>query len=287
MKQLILWLGVLGGSTAAVFIRWSTAPSLVLVAYRMFFAVLLLLPAAVRHRGEFSEIPQKTLLLCVCSGVALGLHFAAYFEAVKTTSIVASSVLVDMEVLFVALAGVLIFHKPIPIGGWLSIFLALGGAVTIALADAAGGGGTNALLGDALALLASALMGVYTMLGGACRKRVSTTVYTYLVYFVAMLTVLVLTAVDGAPLFGYGAVNFATAFGMAVCCTLLGHSIFSWCLKYLSPSVVSTTRLMDCVFGAVWSLLIFGERPGFPVFLGGGMIILGVILYGRIAARED
>ena len=37
MRLLILLLGVLCGSLSAVFVRWSTAPSLVLALYRMAF----------------------------------------------------------------------------------------------------------------------------------------------------------------------------------------------------------------------------------------------------------
>ena len=41
MRLSILLLGVLCGSLSAVFVRWSTAPSLVLALYRMAFSVVL------------------------------------------------------------------------------------------------------------------------------------------------------------------------------------------------------------------------------------------------------
>ncbi len=286
MKLLILVAGVIGGSMASMFVRWSTAPSPVLVVYRMFFAVLLLAPVAWMHRAEFRYLPKKTLGLCVCSGIALGLHFATYFESVKNTSMAASSVLVNMEVLLVAFVSVTVLRRRYTKTAWLGILLAFCGAVIIALGDTGGANG-NALWGDVLALISAMMMGTYTMLGGVCRKTVSTTVYTYLVYLVAMVTVLAIMLAGGIPLFGHGSVNFATAFGMAVCCTLLGHSIFSWCLKYLEPSLVSTMRQMDPMFAALWGLLIFGERPGLPVILGGMVIILGVVLYGRATAVEE
>ena len=44
MRLSILLLGVLCGSLSAVFVRWSTAPSLVLVLYRMAFSAALLAP---------------------------------------------------------------------------------------------------------------------------------------------------------------------------------------------------------------------------------------------------
>ena len=42
MKRLIVILGVVAMSTSAIFVRYSTAPSMVLVLYRMLLAVILL-----------------------------------------------------------------------------------------------------------------------------------------------------------------------------------------------------------------------------------------------------
>lgn len=284
MKQLIVLLGVIGGSLSAVFVRLSTAPSPVLVVYRMLFTVLLLTPTAWRHRAECRALPPRMWGLCAASGVALGLHFATFFEAVKTTSIAASTVLTDMEVLFVALATILVFHRRISPRAWAAILLAFGGAVVIALADTTGGAGS--LGGDLLALLSAMLIAAYTTIGSVCRRTMSTTVYTYAVYLVSAVTVLVLCLAGGTPLVGWGTENLATSFGMAVCCTLLGHSIFSWGLKYFAPSFVSTIRLLDCVFSALWGVLLFGERPGLLVLLGGVITIGGVALYSRAAADE-
>ena len=287
MKVLILIFGVICGSTAGAFIRLASAPSPVLVVYRMFFSLVLLAPMVWLHRKEFSAMARKTLLLCICSGMSLGLHFVTYFESVKNTSLAASSVLVNMEVLFVALATVLIFHRKLSGKAWLAVLLAFGGAVIIALSDTGSGGSGNAILGDALALISACFMAAYTLLGSVCRKNVTTTIYTYLVYFVAMVTVLILTIVSGTPLFGYGRMDFVASLGMALLPTLLGHSVFSWCLKYLPPAMVSTMRQMDPLFAALWGFLLFGEWPGILVLLGGAIIICGAVLYSRTSAREN
>jgi drug/metabolite transporter (DMT)-like permease len=96
----------------------------------------------------------------------------------------------------------------------------------------------------------------------------------------------VIALVQGVSPIGYGAVNFATAFGMAVFCTLLGHSVFSWGLKYLPPAFIATAKLLEPVFAAVWGLLLFAEIPSWTVVLGGVVVICGVALYGRAAVDE-
>ena len=280
MKRLFVLLGVAGVSLSAVFVRWSTAPSLVLAFYRMGFSTLLLLPLALARRGEFRDLRRRELLLSLLSGAFLGGHFACYFESLRWTSIAASVVLVDTEVLFVALASVLILKKKLSRRAWLAVLTAFGGSVAVALADASGGG-EAALRGDVIALAGALCMAVYTMLGAVCRRELSTTVYTTLVYSAATATVLAAALAGGQALAGWGPVNLLAGLGMAVFCTLLGHSVFSWGLKYLPPAFISTVKLLEPVFASVWGLFLFGERPGVLVVLGGALILLGIALYSR------
>lgn len=280
MKRFIVLLGVAGVSLSAVFVRWSTAPSLVLALYRMAFSAALLAPVAAVRREEFlRDLPRREALLSLLSGAFLGLHFACYFEALRWTSIASAVVLVDAEVLFVALATALISRKKLSGRAWLAVTLAFGGSVTVALADTAAG--TNPLRGNLFALSGALCMAVYTMLGAACRRRLSTTVYTWLVYLSAAGTLLLIALASRRPLTGWGTENLLTALGMAVFCTLLGHSVFSWGLKYLPPAFIATAKLLEPVFASVWGLLLFGEEPGLQVLLGGGVILAGVALYSR------
>ena len=281
MKRLLVLLGVAGTSLSAVLVRWSTAPSLVLVFYRVAMASVLLMPVVFfQHRRELSALTRKEWLLCLASGAFLGLHFGAYFESLRQTSIASSVVLVDTEVLFVALATVLIFRKRLGGKAWIAVLLAFGGSIVVAMADP--DAAVNPQLGNCLALAGALCMAVYTMIGTVCRKNISTTVYTFLVYCSAAVTVLLLTLCSGQSLAGHGAVNLLTALGMAVFCTLLGHSVFSWGLKYLPPAFISTVKLMEPVFASVWGLLLFGEVPELSVILGGAIIILSIALYSRV-----
>lgn len=279
MKRLIVLLGVAERDTPAVFVRWSTAPSLVLVFYRMAFSTLLMAPVAAARRGEFRALRRRELLLSLLSGAFLGFHFTCYFEALRWTSIASAVVLVDTEVLFVALASVLILRKRLSRRAWAAVLLAFGGSVTVALADVSSGAG--ALRGNLFALSGALCMAAYTMLGTVCRRRLSTTVYTWLVYAAAAGVVLLAALAGRQPLTGWGPVNLLTALGMAVFCTLLGHSVFSWGLKFLPPAFISTVKLLEPVFASVWGLLLFAERPVPQVILGGGVILLGIGLYSR------
>lgn len=286
MKKLLILLGVVGVSLSAPLVRLSSAPSMVLVLYRVAMAAVLLLPyALLRSREELRRMSRKTLALCLLSGLFLGLHFTLYFEAIRHTSIASAVALVDTEVFFVAFLMLFLFREKIPLRAWLGILLTFAGSLLIALSDA--GGGDNILLGDALALTGALCMAVYTMIGKVCRRELTTTAYTLLVYFSAALTVLVILLARGTPLLGYEPFNWLTALGMAVFCTLLGHSVFSWGLRYESASFISTVKLLEPVFAALLGLLLFREIPKTQVILGGCIVILGVFVYTRFAEAKS
>ena len=263
MKKLVVLLGVVGVSFSAVFTRWSTAPALVLALYRMTLSAGLMAVPALRRR-ELPGLTGRDVALCLVSGLFLGLHFTAYFAALERTSIAAAVVLVDTEVLFVALASAAVLGQRLPGKAWAAVGLAFGGAALVALAD---GGGGGALAGNLIALSGAAAMAVYTMIGAVCRRKLSTEVYTFLVYLAASASLL-------------------TALGMAVCCTLLGHNVFSWGLKYLPAAFIATAKLLEPVLASIWGLLLFAERPGWLTILGGAVVVGGIALYTRASAPE-
>ena len=286
MKRLIVLLGGVGISLSAIFVRWADAPSTVLAMYRMLFSALLVAPALLLgHRKELAALKRRELALCLASGCALGLHFSTYFESLRWTSVAAAVALVDTEVLFVALATVTAFRGKLSRRAWLAIALAFVGSVAVAMADTAAGG-ADALRGDLLALAGSVCVAVYTMIGSVCRRTVSTTVYTFVVYLTAAVTVLAVNLAAGIPVTGYGLTDYGAALGMAVFCTLLGHSLFSWGLKYLPAAFISVVKLMEPVFAALWALLLFREVPGIAVVLGGGLIVAGLVLYSLTAEEK-
>ena len=286
MRKLLVLLGVVGVSLSAPLIRISTAPSMVLVFYRVLIASVLLIPyALIRNREEFRQMGRKTALFCLMSGLFLGLHFASYFQALRYTSIASAVALVDTEVFFVAFMMFFFFREIIPLRAWAGILLTFTGSMLIALSDA--GGGEHVLLGDLIALAGAACLAVYTILGKVCRKEITTTAYTTLVYSSAALTVLVILLCTGTPVLGYEPVNWLSALGMAVFCTLLGHSVFNWALKYESAAFLSTVKLLEPVFAAILGVLLFREIPSKQVMLGSFIVILGVYVYSRFSETPE
>ena len=83
-------------------------------------------------------------------------------------------------------------------------------------------------------------------------------------------------------LFGFGPSAPLVGLALALLSTIMGHSIFSWALKYFSPSFVSACKLCEPAVAAVLAAFLFAEIPAPLQLLGGVLILGGVFVYSRI-----
>lgn len=282
--KIILLVGVFTCSMSSVFFKYMTAPSIVAATYRLGWTVLLLTPVIFfkrQTRNELFSLKRKDLAFCALAGMFLACHFVVWFESLKNTSISSSTVLVNTEVAFSALGYLVFFGKRIKKIEITAIAVAFAGCAIIATAD--NGGGNGALLGDLLAVAAAFLSACYTLVGTRERSHISTMVYTYVLYWASFFTLLAFDLVTGVRMTGYEPINWAMSLCLAVFCTLFGHSVFSWSLKYLTPTYVSTVKLAGPVFATITAMLLFSEIPGAVQIVGAVVVLAGMYLYTRNA----
>lgn len=286
--MIMIVIGIIGISLSSILVKFSEAPSAVTAAYRLCWTVILMTPMVVGKREvkqEIMHMSPKILVLSVFSGLFLAVHFVLWFESLRHTTVASSTTIVCTEVIWVALGYCLLLKGNISGKAMAAIGVTFGGSILIALGDSASGG--NHLYGDILALLAAVAVAAYTLIGREVRKAVSTSAYTYIVYTACAAVLLATCFVQGISLTGYGMGAVTVGLLLAVFSTILGHSIFSWCLKYFSPAFVSASKLLEPVAAAVLAAFLFGEIPGLSQLLGGGLILGGVYYYAQLERQEE
>ena len=284
---IMIVVGVIGISLSSIFVKYSAAPSAVTAASRLLWTVILMTPVVLGKssvRKELGRCDKKTVFLSVLSGLFLAIHFVVWFESLHHTSVASSTVIVCTEVIWVSLGYCLFLKGRISAKAVLAILITFIGSILIAYADSESG---SHLYGDVLALLAAIAVAVYMLLGRVVRENTSTTVYTYMVYVACAAILLIVCIVQGNGLFEYGWSPILMSFLLAVFSTILGHSIFSWCLKYFSPSFVSASKLCEPVVAAVLAAMLFGELPTWLQIAGGILILIGVYYYSRIERANE
>ena len=279
-------IGIIGISLSSILVKFSQAPSAVTAAWRLVWTVILMTPMVLGKREvrkELFSVDRKTVFLSCTSGLFLAIHFVVWFESLKHTSVASSTTIVCTEVIWVALGYCLFLEGKLSGKAIVAIAVTLGGSVLIALADSTGSGAH--LYGDILALIAAVAVAVYTLLGRIVRENTSTSVYTYLVYSACALVLVILCLVQGISMVGYGFSAIIVGLLLSVFSTILGHSIFSWCLKYFSPSFVSASKLCEPVAASIMAAFLFREFPS-TVQLFGSLFILGGVYYYSLLERK-
>lgn len=283
--QGMVLIGVLFVSFSSIFIKYSTAPSLIIALYRLGFTVLLMLPSVlINKKEEIRGVDKKSLWTCIASGICLALHFATWITSFQYTSIASSSVLVNTHPIFIVIVSIFVFKERISKKAAFSMVITLGGGIIISVVDFAQG--THALLGDLLAIAGAFFVAGYMMIGRVVRQKLSLTTYTFLVYSSCFITLLVFVVAKDIPLYPYPLREWLIFLALAVFCTLLGHSIFNWALAYVRPIFISTAVLGEPVFATLWASFIFAEHPSLWQMLGSGLIVWGIYLFIRCNQGE-
>lgn len=281
--MVMIVIGVIGISLSSTFVKYSTAPSAVTAAFRLLWTVVLMTPVIFGKKDvkkELFHMDQKTCALSCFSGIFLAIHFAVWFESLLHTSVASSTTIVCTEVIWVSLGFCLFMKGRLSKRAVVAIAVTLLGSVGIACADSAMG--EAHVYGDLLALLAAIAVAIYTLIGRVVREKISTTVYTYVVYVACGATLVLITLLQGYQLFEFGINAVIVGLLLAIFPTILGHSIFSWCLKFFSPSFVSASKLCEPVVSAILALFLFGESVTLLQVFGGALILGGVYYYSRI-----
>jgi drug/metabolite transporter (DMT)-like permease len=282
---LAVLVGVFAVSFSALFVRLSSAPSMIIATYRLLFTFLLLAPfTLIRHGGELRELPWRQRGLAAASGICLALHFVTWFTSLRYTSVASSVVLVSTQPVFVVIGSWLFFRERISRLAMFGGCLALCGSFIIGAGDLHLD--MRAFLGDLLALGAAMFVSGYLHIGRRLRGGLSQPAYTFFTYGSSALVLVLASLASRTPFGPYPVQDWVIFMALAVVCTILGHTVFNWVLRYVQASVVSVSVLGEPLGAIVWASVFLGEYPTLRQVIGAGFIFGGLFLFTRASVRE-
>ncbi|WP_114576031.1 DMT family transporter [Saliphagus sp. LR7] len=279
---------VLAASSSAILVRWSAAPSSVAALYRVLFTVGIVAPIALARpadRAAFARFSRRDLAWAAVAGVALAVHFSAWFESLGHTSVAASVTLVQTQPVFVAIGAALLLGERVDRVTVAGIAVALAGATAMTFGDAGQAPISDSTwYGNSLALVGAITVAGYVLAGRSIRQRVPLFPYVTVVYTACALTLLGIVVVQGHGLFAYPAREWLLFLAMAVGPGVLGHTIVNWVLEHVESVVVSVAWLGEPVGATLLAFGLLAEVPD-TITVGGGVVVLAGI-YVTTVRRE-
>ena len=274
-RYLVLAIGVVSVAFAAIFIRLAEAPSIVIAAYRLCIAALILAPVALtRGRNELLHLSRLDILLAICSGAFLAVHFALWIASLRYTTVTSSVVLVTISPIFVAVASFVLFREKITPRIITGIAITIIGAFTIGFNSWQLGGAS--VKGSILASLGALAIAGYLLIGRKLRQKMELLSYIFLTYSSAAVILLVWCFIVGGSFTGYSGETYLMFILLALVPQLLGHSSFNWSLRFMPATMVTIAVLGEPVGATILAFAILKEVPTVFEIIGGILILGGI-----------
>ena len=275
-----LAVGIAAISTGAIFARAADAPSLVIAAYRVGLATLILAPfAAWKCPGEIAGLSRSDWKSVLGAGFFLAVHFATWIASLDYTSVASSVILVETIPLWVGVLTPFVTGERPGRATLAGIGLSFAGGILIGAGDFATGG--RALLGDLLALAGGFSGALYIMLGRNVRPRLSLLAYITTCYGTAGALLWTLVIASGTPFTGFSAPTWWAFLGMALVPQILGHSSYNWALRWFSSTTVAVCLLGEPIGSTILAWFFFGETLTAWKAAGGALILAGIVLAAK------
>ena len=271
----ILIVGLLAISTSPVIAKLlPLVPAAVIAFWRMTSASVMLWGYSSIRPQE--SITPKNIRLVLAAGFLLAMHFIFWFGALKLTSIVNTTVLGIVAPAFTLLFERLWYNRKL---SWITItalLIILVGGIIVQGDDLGSVDDTG--LGNIMAILSAVFLGSVFLIGAKVRKTTPVITYTRMVYTVSAIVLLVSSIVLDNLLFGYTKNDYFWLFMLGLIPTLIGHTAFSYSVKFVSPTVIAAFPLGEPIIASYLAWLLFAERVPFYVVGGGLIIFIGLII---------
>jgi len=279
-------IGVIAVSTSAIFVKMApNAPAGIIAFYRLFFATVIMLPFILfKYRDELKVVSRRDWMLASISGVFLALHFILWFESLQYTSVASSVVLVTLQPIFAFIGTYLFFGERFSIAAIISMLITIVGSIIIGWGDFHISG--LALLGDVLALLGAVAITVYFLLGQRLRRSLSLMTYTFIVYGISSIILLLYNLVMRYDFIHHPPDYWFIFLALAIVPTFFGHSLFNWALKWLSTSTISMAIVFEPIGATFLAYFILDEKVTYSQWLGGTIVIFGLFLFVVSTTRK-
>jgi drug/metabolite transporter (DMT)-like permease len=139
------------------------------------------------------------------------------------------------------------------------------------------------LFGDFLVILAVIAWAAYTVFGKSLLRKygsLTVTAYALIIGTLAYLPIGIIPAIR----FDYSQVPDAAWLSLlyiAIMTSVVSYSIWYWALARMEASKLAIFQNLQPVFAAILSMLVVSETFGFDFYLGGALVIGGVLITQR------
>ena len=260
--------------------------ALPLVVWRMGIAALTLgIYCLLFNRGNF-KLPKELTTKIIFSGILIGVHWIAFFHAIKVAGISLTLSMLATCAFFVAIIEPLYFKMK-----WLfyELFfgtLATAGIFVIFWAE------IESFNGIVVALIAAVLSALFSVVNSKMVHQVSTitlTFYELLIGFTALLSYLILVYPESLEKAIPSTTDIFWLLLLSIICTSYAMNATFIVMRKLTPFTIMMIINLEPVYGILLDLAIFGKAAFLSIYfyIGFLVVMLAIIANGIFKMRKQ
>lgn len=271
--RLALICGILCISIFPILVKLKLAPGLISAFYRMFFAVILLLPY-VLITGNFKLPKTKYVLLAALCGVLFSSDVAVWNIAIQDSSATQASLLTNLSPLWVGI-GSFFFLKVRPATNfWIGTAVSLLGMITLV--------GFSFFLdlnfdqAFLFAVLSGILYSVYLLVSKNVLADVDVLSFMTISLFASTIYLGILCYSLGQPFTGFSDTGWFVLVLQAVICQLCAWLSISYATQHMRATRISLSLLSQAVITSILAWLFLEEQITLQMVFGGIILLFGI-----------
>jgi drug/metabolite transporter (DMT)-like permease len=286
MSYFYLFFSVLVISQAPNWVKLSQAGYLPMILWRTLFAGLILSIVSFYKQKipELKKLKKAEIKTAFTIGIVLFVHYIFWFLGVKKTSVANSALIFATNPVYTAFLGFFLLKETISKTNILVFIICLLGCFITFYPNLKFS--SDAFLGDIMVLISAILFSLYIVLTKKMRLILSNEPLTAIINLIcaglSVIVVIISNQFTSTPenLIEHSQRSWLSFILMAIFSSVLGHSLFTHCLKYFNINVMSTTMLMNPIWASLTAYLLYGEMLNMNNLVGFFFISAGLfILY--------
>ncbi|MHB1421655.1 MAG: DMT family transporter [Gemmataceae bacterium] len=242
---------------------------------RVAFASAALLLLALFRRDILRPVSRRSQFAFALLGVLLAVHWATFFQAVKTSNVALALITYSTFPVFVAFLEPLFFREKLRVSDVVRAALALAGVAILLPRFELSNRATQGVLWGIASGFTFALLSLCNR--RFVRQHSSTTIALYQDLFAAA----VLLPFAVADWRSFSARDVLLLVVLGVLCTAVAHSLFIAGMRGISARTASTIACLEPVYGTLLAVVFFAEIPTLRTVLG-GCLIVGVAFHATL-----
>lgn len=280
------WLGAVIISFSGVWVRLADVEPARSAMARAVYALPVLAVLVALRRGEGSR--RWLTPAAVAAGLLLGIDFVAWHLSIGIIGAGLGTVLPNLQVVFVGVAGVLLFRER-PAGTfWVALPVVLAGISVLSLVgqplEVDGSVALGVAFGVVAALTYAGALVILRVARGRATGASGTTILWSLTVGAALATTPVALAEGVAGPAGWPADGWLLL--LAVGSQVVGWLLVTSSIHRLPAAATSVALLLQPVLALVWGGVLLGEPIGVPQVVGAAVVLTGVALAHRAVTRS-